>query len=48
MDNTIIYYSDWTTVQGAKMIAKLVHDMYLQLQNWSLFVPSNITFANFH
>jgi len=48
MDNiNLIDYYDWTIVQGTKMIAKLVHDMYLQLQNWSLFVPPNIIVCKF-
>ncbi len=49
MDNIILIdYYDWTIVQLTKMIAKIVHDMYLQLQNWPLFVIPNIKFANFH
>lgn len=49
MDNIIlINYYDWKIVQKTKMIAKLVHDMYLQLQNRPLFIPPNIKFANFH
>jgi hypothetical protein len=44
----LIDYYDWETMQRTKMIGKLVHDMYLQLQNWPLFIPPNIKFANFH